>query len=178
MIHHLRLPCGSVALVDSEDAPLLVGWSWYRQTRANGDPAYIVGDRTVSGRRERVILSRHVLGVTDERVVDHRNGDLLDNRKKNLRACSQAENLRNRKVSRTNRLGLKGVAEVKGRFQVTIGVNGRTKHIGCFGDPIAAARAYDRAAVEHFGEFARLNFQAHRDWLFPHEHAGTWPPPD
>lgn len=101
------------------------------------------------------------MGVTDRRImVDHRNHDGLDNRRANLRVGTQADNNANqRKRSRPTSSRYKGVywsntygvwiAEIKGPV-------GR-KHLGRFEDETEAAKVYDDAALELFGEFAHLN---------------------
>jgi hypothetical protein len=91
-------------------------------------------------------------------VIDHINGDGTDNRIANLRPCTQAENLRNSKVSANNRLGLKGVRQLRhGKYQARIRYDGRSVHLGVFESAEAAAAAYDVAAKAHHGEFARPN---------------------
>jgi hypothetical protein len=95
-------------------------------------------------------------------VVDHVNGDTLDNRRSNLRVCSQQENLRNRAINVGRQY--KGVVYDKTRQGKThpwiarITVDGRTKYLGVFRLAIAGAFAYDDAARKYYGKFARLNF--------------------
>lgn len=172
----LHLPCGAVVLIETADAPLLVGFNWYLSRRKDGAIAYVVGDGIVDGRKCRVTLSRHLMGAKRGQLVDHEHGDLLDYRRRHLRFCTHRQNMQNRRVSKNNRLGIKGVYFRDGRFRAFIQVDGRQLALGAFTCPKQAARAYDKAAAEHYGEFARLNFSPDRDWLFPHEAAGTWPP--
>lgn len=91
--------------------------------------------------------------------VDHINGDKLDNRRANLRLCTNAENLRNGK-SRGGSSQYKGVCLHKQNknWIATIMKDGKAKHIGCFDDELSAAKAYDKAAISMHGAFARLNF--------------------
>jgi hypothetical protein len=75
--------------------------------------------------------------------------------------ATHGENMQNSRLRRDNRSGLKGVGLATPKsttFRARIRVNGTQIAIGKFPTAIEAARAYDRAAVEHFGEFARLNF--------------------
>ena len=83
----------------------------------------------------------------------------LDNRRANLRLCTLAENMRNRRGNLGRDLP-KGVTWQPhcNKYKASIGCDGAPKHIGYYDDPIEAARAYDRKAIELFGEFARLNF--------------------
>lgn len=92
--------------------------------------------------------------------VDHWNGDTLDNRRANLRATDPSHNGGNQRVRRSNSSGYKGVAWVKRnrKWLAQILVNGRSRHLGYHDDIEAAARAYDQAAIEAWGEFACVNF--------------------
>ena len=91
--------------------------------------------------------------------VDHISGDRLDNRALNLRGCDHRQNSFNSKISKNNKLGVKGVYLCKdsGRYKANIGVNGKTIPLGRFDDIRHAAHAYNKAAVKYFGEFACLN---------------------
>lgn len=93
-------------------------------------------------------------------VVDHINGDSLDNRRINLRVCLPCENAKNRRVGINNRSGFKGVNWVKShkQFVAKIGRCRSKDFLGYYRTAIEAANAYDDAAVEHFGEYANLNF--------------------
>ena len=90
--------------------------------------------------------------------VDHIDGDGLNNRRSNLRACTHTENGRNRKLSKNNTSGLKGVnAREAGKWQAMIKTSGRILHLGVFDSKMEAAKAYDAAALRLYGEFARTN---------------------
>jgi len=85
--------------------------------------------------------------------LDHRNGIRTDNRPENLRLCNVVQNNGNRRPSVGR---FKGVTVHKktGKFQVQIA----HQYIGLFDDAESAARAYDAAAMERYGEFACTNF--------------------
>lgn len=163
------LPGGNAVVFDAADRPLLSGWTWNEASTANRERGYALGVRRVNGRHIRVSMSRLLLGVHDDRVVDHINGDTLDNRRCNLRVCSRTENMRNRKRPKNNTSGFKGVTSKKtpGVFEVQIQVGRRVIRVGAFRSAIVAAVAYDQAAIQHHGEFARLNFSPDRDWILP-----------
>lgn len=102
------------------------------------------------------------LDLTDAAVhVDHASGDRLDNRRVNLRPCTHAENQRNQGPSSRNASGYKGVSLYKrdGTYRASIAAHGRRRHLGYYSNPVEAARAYDAAARELHGEFARTNFR-------------------
>lgn len=103
-------------------------------------------------------LHRLIMQVRDEKiVVDHRNGNTLDNRRENLRGCIQRNNARNRDKSKTKLTSkYKGVHWCKG-WMAQIRVNYKKLHLGTFKIEEDAAKAYNEAALKHFGEFARLN---------------------
>jgi hypothetical protein len=103
---------------------------------------------------------RHIVSPFKGYVVDHINGDPWDNRRANLRICTQAENSRNRKRDRRNTSGYKGVRVRRDGygFDVRINFDRKAIFVGTFADKIEAARAFDEAARKYHGEFARLNF--------------------
>ncbi len=110
-------------------------------------------------------LHRLVMAPPRDVYVDHANGDGLDNRRQNLRLCRQSQNQGNRGQQKNNVSGFKGVYRDFSRpflWRAQITVDQKKLHIGCFADPVTAASAYDKAAVLHFGEFARVNFSAER----------------
>ncbi len=111
--------------------------------------------------RVRMQMYMHVLimGRRDGYIVDHRNRDGLDNRRENLRWATCGQN-------QFNRAGRRGSSRFKGvsldsltrRWRAQIGVDYGSRYIGLFDDEVVAARAYDRKALELFGEYAYLNF--------------------
>ncbi|MFC6660052.1 HNH endonuclease [Deinococcus multiflagellatus] len=104
-----------------------------------------------------VTLHRFLAGEGREQYKDHKNGDKLDNRRRNLRACSQRENSYNRRRHRNNRSGYKGVTRWKGQWRASIHQDGRQRHLGLYPHPMLAALAYNAAARALFGEYAQLN---------------------
>lgn len=114
----------------------------------------------VGGRKNkrRVYMHRAIMGEPDC-LVDHRSGNTLDCRRGNLRLATSAGNNRNRRAT-PGVAGYKGVSSVRGQenFRAYINVDNKQKHLGCFDTAEEAALAYDAAARQHFGEFARPNF--------------------
>jgi hypothetical protein len=149
---------GYVALVDDED---------YERVMAAG-PWYAERDRSAIyavGCNKR--MHRFLMGLErgDRRIVEHINHDGLDNRKSNLRIATVAENNRNRRKITTWRgrpvaSPYKGIHASPSRkmWYADIYVKGKLISLGSFADQKDAALAYDKAAREHYGEFAVLNF--------------------
>lgn len=136
-----------VALVDDADYDRV---SRHRWRRYGGD--YAATD--IDG--EAVYMHHFILGDTSE--VDHRDGNGLNNQRENLRPATRTQNMQNRAGWGSS--GFKGVSwfAQRGKWRARIAADGREKTIGYFDTAEDAARAYDRKAVELFGEFARLNF--------------------
>ena len=100
--------------------------------------------------------------LTSKQDVDHReqvDGSHWQDRLSNLRICNRSENARNRQLSSRNTSGYKGAYWDKraGEWLAQITVSGKVRYLGYFASPEDAARAYDRAAVTCFGEFACTN---------------------
>ena len=116
--------------------------------------------------RHSIYMHHEVLGVRHWTMVDHRNRNGLDNQKRNLRRCTKAQNARNGfRVIHGKTSRYKGVCSSNGRvicigkpWRATITKNGRQIYLGWYASQKEAARAYDKAARKHFGEFAATNF--------------------
>lgn len=144
---------GKVALVDDEDFERLNKHKWYCR---NG---YAVRMTKFSlGKRQAILMHREIISPPQGLVVDHINGDGLDNRKKNLRACTHAENIRNQKLNRLNTTGYKGVCVNSKKWIARIKINGKLLYLGRYNTPEEAAQVYDEAARKYFGKFAKVNF--------------------
>lgn len=99
----------------------------------------------------------YVTGTMPECDVDHKNLVRTDNRFDNLRSATSSQNKMNRRAQSNNILGVKGVsfdARV-GRFQARIKANGKQRTIGVYNTIEEASAAYERAANDNFGVFAR-----------------------
>lgn len=152
-VHEIALQDGGVALVDRADADLVAGFSWRR-----------IGNGYVQASRGNLYLYLHrlVAGAGAGESVDHANGDPLDNRAANLRIATASENGANRgpdrrRAGRTSRFKGVSLDRSRGKWMAWIHVNGKTRSLGRFAEEEDAARAYNAAALEAWGEFARLN---------------------
>ena len=143
---------GKFAIVDVEDLPLVEGIRWHLD-----DNGYARKKNT--GKEGDIFkMHRRIAGVSDPKIkVDHADGNKLNNRRCNLRACRQSDNAKNRSViSRNNTSGVHGVSWHirKGKWRASIGVGGGEKHLGYFDTLDEAAEVRRRAAMEMYGEFA------------------------
>jgi hypothetical protein len=104
-------------------------------------------------------LHRIITNAPKGMVVDHINGDTLDNRKENLRLCLHKENVRNQKLHPDKLQKYKGVdlMKLRNKYRARIVKDYKNIHIGLFDTPEEAAFAYNEKAKELFGEFAYLN---------------------
>jgi hypothetical protein len=154
----IRLTQGKVAIIDDEDARL-AQFRW----RVTPKGYAVRHSPRVHYKRASIYLHREVLGVTGTpATVDHINMDRLDCRRCNLRVATASQNGANRGPQRNNTSGFKGVRWFKPRkkWRAQIKTHGKQETLGYFTAAEDAARAYDRAALDAFGEFARLNFAA------------------
>lgn len=153
-VTRVALPSGHVVLIDTADAPLVDGHHWCANTTKLTTYAQAGGQR-----RPLVLMHRLILGAPVGVLVDHRNGNGLDNRRANLRLATRSQNGANSGLSRRNTSGYKGVSwrSDLGRWHSSIKIDGRSRHLGYFNSREDAAQAYNAAAVEAWGPFARLN---------------------
>lgn len=153
-----RLPLsqGFWALVDAADFERLSMWKWSLLRGGQSGKLYV---HRLDDDKRSILLHREVIGVTDPKIlVDHENSNGLDCRRGNLRAATRTQNSMNRGRQANNTSGYKGVSRAGSKWGAYLKIDGRTRQIGRFDTPEAAAYAYDEAAAKHHGEFARLNF--------------------
>ena len=150
----LQLTQGKVTVVDDEDYERVAQYKWTLLRRGIIESAYRQSNFQ-SHHLHRMIMR---LEYGDERMIDHINGNGLDNRKSNLRICNKQQNGRNRGKNKNNKSGYKGVFwnTQAGKWQTQIGIP-KQLYLGRFIDKKDAALAYNKAALKHHGEFARLN---------------------
>ena len=152
---------GLFAIVDSSDFELVSAYSWF--PRKNYHTFYVQHSpsRTLPGERRPVLMHRLLLGLgPGDQTVDHINGNGLDNRRENLRLCSDSTNQANRHRLVPNASSrYRGVTwhAALGKWQAHIKVMGRSIYLGVFASEEEAALAYNHAAVAHFREYAHLN---------------------
>lgn len=149
------------ALIDEKDYAEVSKIKW---SMTPGKYNYATGNIKEGGRwKTNVKMHRLILKPEQHELVDHINGDGLNNRRENLRICDRSQNAMNSTLPVNSTSGYKGVTRLprlkKNGLQWMAQINCRGKHktVGYFRTPKEAAQAYDKAAMELHGEFARLN---------------------
>lgn len=145
---------GYEALVDVDDLPVLAlfNWSVTRSLKKGGEYAQRAERR--DGKLHLIKMHRVITNAPKGLVVDHINGDGLDNRRVNLRLCVQSDNMKNQAVHVTNKLGIKGVSKKNNRYVAKISHGDRAIWLGSYLTAEEAASAYRGAAKALFGDFA------------------------
>jgi hypothetical protein len=154
MTKEITLTQGFVALVDDEDYAALSKLRWAALYAMGKRYAY--RGKKKGGKNNAVLMHRVITGAVKGQVVDHANGDTLDNRRANLRVCTQSENLGNQMLRKNSSSGFKGVHWNK-RNRAWASTAAKIR-LGYFKTAEDAALAYDSFARARWGQFARLNF--------------------
>lgn len=155
----IPLSRGKVAVIDDGDYSLIKDYHWFAVNP--GKTFYATGHRSmIDGVRKKVSMHRLIMGAQSNEVVDHINGNGLDNRRSNLRLCTRSENQWNRhRTCGTSKY--KGVcwASMMKKWKAAIRYYGKRINLGFFDTEDEAAKAYDEKAKELFGKFVQLNIK-------------------
>ena len=189
----VTLTRGYVAAVDDDDYDWLMGYSWHAQVMPKGYECTRdrLRKRVEARTAVRVELPdgnyayrptnmhRLIMDAKPGQMIDHINGDTLDNRRENLRFVTNQQNSWNARGAKTFK-GRPTSSRFKGVFKkvcktkysnyeywvAKIGVNGKEITVYHGKDEVEAACHYDMAAQHYFGEYAKLNFDgaAYDEW--------------
>lgn len=155
----IRLSSGRYTFVDDEDVGLLRQFRWHEYKVQKNRTSYAMMDATTwDGRHTTIRMHRFVVGAKDGQLVDHKDGNGLNNQKSNLRIISSGQNKRNAPKYRTH-AGKKPASRFKGvsrdsssskrkPWRARIRVDGELRCLGHFRTQKEAAEAYNRAAEE------------------------------
>lgn len=159
-IAYVPLTQGYEAVIDADDVPLVVAFNW----SAHKGPNTVYASR--NSRKDLgeadgkcFLLHRVIMNAEPGKIVDHRDGDGLNNRRENLRFATKAENGRNSRIRKQNASGFKGVFLHKqsGKWRARISTGDRHVCLGLHPTPEAAHEAYVKASAELHGEFGRTH---------------------
>jgi len=144
---------GQSFIIDKDDVDVVGEWSWSLNSKG------YVGRKCnkTTLRLHRAIFEKHYGTIPEDKEIDHVDQDKLNNRKSNLRLCSHAENQRNRKVYKNNKLGVKGVCIHQGKYQANIRFNSKLIYLGYFNTLAEAAIVYNIGSILFHQGYANLN---------------------
>lgn len=153
-IAYVTLTKGYVAILDANDVPLVSGWNWSALVKKT--TVYAV--RKLGSRGEAAVyMHRAILPVAAGQLVDHIDGNGLNNRRENLRSASHVQNCRNQRRCTRNTSGFKGVTWCARRrkWRAQIAADGKRHDLGFFPSPEEAHAAYAEASARLHGCFGR-----------------------
>lgn len=153
----IKLTQGRVTLVDDDDYEYLSQWKW--RAHRDGCNWYAIRNVKIEGKRTTIKMHQSLIGNKPGLVIDHIDGDGLNNQRSNLQHVRQKDNVRKQR-RRGGTSSFRGVYWHKNakKWRAQIQIDRKSYHLGLFSEEKDAAREYDAAAREHFGEFANLNF--------------------
>lgn len=147
-MRYILLTQGQKVLVDDEDFEMLSQYKWHLHSTGYARKS-----------SPKMYMHRLIMNPDKKLQVDHKNHNRLDNRRQNLRVCTEEQNKFNMSDRKDNTSGFRGVTwnKEKHKWTAQIGFKGTTKNLGHHLDKIEAAKAYNTVAQQLFGDFARLN---------------------
>lgn len=157
-MREIALTKGLVTVIDDADFDMLAAYRWH--AASSGGAFYAKHSQSVDGKSRPLWMHRFIMGSPVGMIVDHIDGNPLNNRRANLRVVTHAQNMKNQRKSQkkggcspykgVSRRGSKWIMQMKADY-----VQIRS---GPYETALEAAFAYDEMARKHHGEFARLNF--------------------
>lgn len=140
--------------LNKEDLSIFNQYDWHL---INKKGTYYVASQNNKGKT--IYLARLIMKAEKGTLVDHKNGDTLDNTRENLRLCTKTQNAQNMKPNKNTTSKYKGVCwdKFRQKWRVNIKVNNKQTFLGRFDCENEAAIQYNKYATLYYGEFARLN---------------------
>lgn len=157
-VAHMRLPSGAIVKFDTSMIDFVSQKAW---RELKGKRTSYAACRVLDGEGKVLsgLMHRILMDAPDNMVVDHINGDGLDNRKKNLRIVTKSQNAMNSRAHVDNITGLKGshYDKRKGTYYSRIKVDCKNIYLGTFNTAEEAAQAYADASAKYHGEYGRTH---------------------
>ena len=149
---HIKLTRGMVTIVDNADFEELSRYKWHANSTG---PGRFYAARCVNS-HGKVSMAHQLISILPGFMVDHINGDTLDNRKSNLRCVTPTQNAQNARAKSRGKSVYKGVTWDKctGKWVVRIWFMGKRLYLGRFDSELVAARVYIEAEQKYFGRYA------------------------
>lgn len=159
----ISLTQGQFALIDDSDFESLNRFKWQALKVKNTFYAARTCSCIFGGKRHTIRMHRQLMSTPFGTETDHRDHNGLNNQRSNLRICTRSQNQHNYQHDPKKKFSsrFKGVGWYKKykKWQARICQNDKLIYLGYFDNEIEAAKAYDRKAIELFGDFAYLNFE-------------------
>ncbi len=156
----IPLTNGKYTFVDDRDYGYLMGWKWQALEACNGRKKfYVKRNETQCGKYKGIYMHRVITDAPKGIYVDHINGNALDNRRANLRLCTNSENVHNCGMRPDNTSGCRGVDwhKQRGKWRVRLKSHGIRKDLGFYSDIKDAVIARKAAEGKYVGEFIFSN---------------------
>ena len=152
MIEVIKAYNGEEIIVDSKDYDFLNKYKWYIVE------GYAKTSIKIDGKWKQISIHRLITNANDNDIIDHRDGDTLNNRRENLRIATVSQNAMNKKkTDKKCTSSYKGVRRKNDYWESYIYIDGKQNYLGAFTNECASANCYNYHANIHFKEFARLN---------------------
>jgi hypothetical protein len=152
IIYYKKTPF--TVLIDDEDYGIIKNYKWYINKKRS-----ICAKKRINNKTYTYFIHRLITNCPCEKEVDHKDHNIFNNQKSNLRICNHQQNLFNNSIRSDNKSGYKGVYFKKdhNKWQAEIMNNKKRFNLGYFKTAKEAAIEYNKKALELFGEFAYIN---------------------
>lgn len=150
-IKTIPLTLGKLAFVDDEDYELLSKFKWYA-VKDRGTYYAVRQLKRVNGKQKRIRMHTEIIGNKNGYVVDHINGDGVDNRRVNLRHLTIRQNGQNRRVLKSSKYPGVSWSTKSLKWHAGVVLNGKRRHLGYYSNETDAFLAYKVAVNELAGE--------------------------
>ena len=145
---------GIKAYIDKDEYWRIEKYKYYPNRYKSEKKKYLRRTAIINGKKTYLLLHREIMNTPKEMVCDHINGNTYDNRKKNLRNCTQRENIHNAKLYKTNKTGYKGVSinTQYNKYEARIIINGKGIFLGRYKNKRKAFMAYIKKLKELYAD--------------------------